>query len=112
MITVYGNKIAVNALKDEAEAGKIVEWLKREINKAWEKREEIQPSFDDLPRPQVMEILKMLPKTNCQECGEPTCMVFSVAVTEGVKGAEDCPLMSTESQEKLKDYLKRFHLDF
>ncbi|MGC1403814.1 MAG: (Fe-S)-binding protein [Thermodesulfobacteriota bacterium] len=112
LITVHGNKIAINALKDEAEAGKIVEWLKREINEAWDKRDEIEPSHDSLPRPQVFEVLKMLPKTNCRECGEPTCMVFAVAVTEGVKGAEDCPPMSNESREKLRDYLKRFHLDF
>jgi ArsR family metal-binding transcriptional regulator len=38
LIPVYGKKIAINALEDEAKAGKIVEWLKREINEAWEKR--------------------------------------------------------------------------
>ena len=35
LITVHGRKIAVNALKDEDEARKIVEWLKRELNDAW-----------------------------------------------------------------------------
>ena len=112
LITVHGNKIAINALKDEAEAGKIVEWLKREINEAWEKRDEIEPSYESLPRPQVFEVLKMLPKTNCRECGEPTCMVFAVAVTEGVKGAEDCPPLTDEGKAKLQDYLSRFRLDF
>ena len=62
LITVHGNKIAINALKDEAEAGKIVEWLKREINEAWEKRDEIEPSYESQPRPQVFEVLKMLPE--------------------------------------------------
>jgi ArsR family metal-binding transcriptional regulator len=112
LITVHSNKIAINALKDEAEAAKIVEWLKREINEAWEKRDEIEPSYEDQPRPRVMEILKLLPKTNCRECGEPTCMVFAVALTEGVKGAEDCPPLSQTGREKLQDYLKPFHLDF
>lgn len=112
LITVHGNKIAINALKDEAEASKIVEWLKREINKAWKKRDEIEPSYESLPRPQVFEVLKMLPKTNCRECGQPTCMVFAVAVTEGVKGVEDCPPLNNESREKLQGYLNRFHLDF
>jgi len=32
LITVHGKKIAVNALKDEKEAVKIIEWLKNEIN--------------------------------------------------------------------------------
>jgi ArsR family metal-binding transcriptional regulator len=112
LITVHGNKMAINALKDEAEAGKIVEWLKREINEAWEKREEIEPSYESQPRPKVLEILRMLPKTNCRECGEPTCMVFAVALTEGVKGAEDCPPLSTEGRVKLQAYLSRFPLDF
>ena len=112
LITVHGDKIAVNALKDEAEARKIIEWLKREINEAWEKREEIEPSYESLPRPQVMPILKLLPKTNCRECGEPTCMVFAVSVTEGIKGAEGCPPLSQENKSKLELYLSPFKLDY
>jgi ArsR family metal-binding transcriptional regulator len=111
LITVHGNKIAVNALKDEEEARKIVEWLKREINEAWEKRHEIEPSYECLPRPQVMQILKLLPKTNCRQCGEPTCMVFAVAITEGVKGAEDCPPLEEENKKRLNEYLAPFKLD-
>lgn len=111
LITVHGDKIAVNALKDEGEARKIVEWLKREINEAWEKKDEIEPSYESLPRPQVMQILRLLPKTNCRECGEPTCMVFAVSVTEGIKGAEDCPPLSQENKDKLEIYLSPFKLD-
>jgi ArsR family metal-binding transcriptional regulator len=112
LITVHGDKIAINALKDEGEARKIVEWLKREINEAWEKRDEIEPSYQSLPRPQVMQILRMLPKTNCRECGEPTCMVFAVSVTDGIKGVEDCPPLSPENKNKLEEYLAPFKLDF
>ncbi len=112
LVTVHPDKIAINALKDEDEADKILEWLKREINEAWEKRDAIEPSYESLPRPKVFEVLKMLPKTNCRECGEPTCMVFAVAVTEGVKGAEDCSPLTQEGKAKLQDYLTRFRLDF
>jgi ArsR family metal-binding transcriptional regulator len=111
LITVHGNKIAINALKDETEAAKIVEWLKREINEAWARRDEIEPSYESQPQPQVFQILKLLPKTNCRECGEPTCMVFAVAVTEGIKGAEDCPPLSLESRKKLSEYMATFKLD-
>lgn len=111
LITVHGDKIAINALKDALEARKIVEWLKREINEAWEKREEIEPSFESLPRPQVLPILKLLPKTNCRLCGDPTCLVFAVSLTEGIKGVEDCPPLSSESRLKLGAYLSPFHLE-
>lgn len=108
LITVHGRKIAVNALKDESEAEKIVQWLKKEINEAWEKRAEIIPSFESEPQPQMMQILKLLPKTNCGMCGEPTCMVFAVKATEGVKEAADCPPLNPEAARSMTEYLARF----
>jgi ArsR family metal-binding transcriptional regulator len=111
LITVYGRKIAINAIKDENEALKIVEWIKREINDAWEKRDEIEPSYEGMPRPKVIEILKLLPKTNCQECDAPTCMVFATLVAEGGKDASDCPDLSDDNREKLTEYMEPFQLD-
>lgn len=110
LITVHGRKIAVNALKDEAEARKIVEWLKSEINDAWEKRDRIVPSFKGAPRPQLIEILRLLPKTNCKACGEPTCMVFATRLAEGAKGVDVCEPLTSEQRLKLENYLSRFNL--
>jgi ArsR family metal-binding transcriptional regulator len=90
---VHAQKIAVNALKDENEARKIVEWIIREINDAWGKRDAIEPCYEGMLKHKVIEILKLLPKTNCKECGSPTCMVFSTLVAEGVKDSEDCPCL-------------------
>ena len=110
LITVYGRKIAINAIKDENEALKIVEWIKREINDAWAKRDEVEPSYEGVPRPKLIEILKLLPKTNCKECGFPTCMVFATLVVEGGKDASDCPALSDENREKLNSYIEPFQL--
>jgi ArsR family metal-binding transcriptional regulator len=111
LIAVHGRKIAVNALKDKAEAEKIIEWLKGEINRAWEKRNDITPCYERLPKPGVLEILKLLPKTNCQKCGDLTCMVFAARVAEGAKGAEDCPSLGAEEKRKLNVYMGPFQLD-
>jgi len=111
IITVHPQLIAVNALKDEAEAVKILEWLKREINEAWENRANIEPCYTGLPRPQLLEILKLLPRTNCKKCGQPTCMVFAALAVEGGKGTEDCPELSPEKAEALGAYLGRFFKD-
>ena len=112
LITVHPRKIAVNALKDEVEAENILEWLKREINESWEKRAEIEPMYGGAPRPKLLEILKILPKTNCQECGQSTCMVFSSLLLEGVKGVDDCPSLDDQGRERLEVYLGQFNLDF
>ena len=111
LLTVHGDKIAVNALKDEAEARKIVAWLQREINAAWERREAITPRYEGLPRPQVIRILERLPRTNCRECGEPTCMVFATRVAEGAKGSDDCPSLSSSAKAGLDAYMKPYALD-
>jgi ArsR family metal-binding transcriptional regulator len=108
LITVHSRKIAVNALKDEEEARKIVEWLKREINAAWEERARIVPSYKGTPRPQLIEILKLLPKTNCRKCGEPTCMVFAVRMAEGAKTAEACTALDASHRLKVEGYMSRF----
>lgn len=110
LITVHSRRIAVNALKDEAEARKIVEWLKREINDAWQNREGIVPSFKGAPRPQLIEILKRLPRTNCRACGEPTCMVFAARLAEGAKCIEACPPLTDGQRQALEGYMACFNL--
>jgi ArsR family metal-binding transcriptional regulator len=111
LITVHSRKIAINALKDEEEATKILEWLKREINAVWESREDIEPSYESAPNPKILEILKLLPKTNCRECGQTTCMVFASMVAEGAKGPEDCISLDDSNSKKLAEYMSQFRFN-
>ncbi len=111
LIALHAREIFVNALEDEAQAEKILQWLKKEVNEAWEKREEIEPSFESPAVPQMMEILRLLPKTNCGECGEPTCTVFALRAAEGVKGPDHCPKLDAGNKARLEAYLGQFHFD-
>ncbi|MFP7753358.1 DUF3786 domain-containing protein [Thermodesulfobacteriota bacterium B35] len=38
-----------------------------------------------------LDFLKYTPKTNCGECGQPTCLAFAVAVTKGGADPARCP---------------------
>ena len=111
LMTIHSRKIAINALKDEEEAEKILMWLKDTINDTWDRHDELAPSYESAPQPVLFEILKLLPKSNCRECGEPTCMVFAARAVEGVKGHNDCPPLEAENREKLKKYLSQFHFE-
>jgi ArsR family metal-binding transcriptional regulator len=108
LIAVHSRKIAINALKDEEEADKIASWLSKEINRTWDRREKIEPSYSVPPKPQVIEILKLLPKTNCKECGQQTCIVFASLVAEGAYGPEGCRPISEVNKVKLEDYLGQY----
>ena len=58
-----------------------------------------------------LEIFKLLPKTNCRECGQPTCMVFASLVAQGAKGPEDCPELAEQPAEDLLSYMAQFSFD-
>jgi len=51
----------------------------------------------------VVQVLRHLPKPNCKECGEPTCMVFAAKLLKNEKQLEDCkPLFANEFADKLQ----------
>ena len=108
IIKVGSKEIAINALKDGQEADRILEWLKTEINRVWENRDLITPSYTGKTRPKLMDILRLLPKSNCKKCGQPTCMVFAAQLMEGGRGADQCPDINGYNREKLIKYLERF----
>lgn len=50
-----------------------------------------------------MAIYKNLPRTNCKECGFPTCMAFAMQVAAKQKALTDCPQLSEEAKGELAD---------
>jgi len=50
-----------------------------------------------------LEIFKKLPKTNCKECGFPTCLAFAMQLAAGKVELEKCPHISDEVKEALSE---------
>ncbi len=48
----------------------------------------------------LMEIFKLLDKSNCRKCNKPTCMAFAAAVFQGQKQLDDCPHLDPETLER------------
>src|SRR5512133_3155507 len=42
-----------------------------------------------------IDVYKLLPKTNCQECHESNCMAFATRVVNGELVLTDCPPLDT-----------------
>ncbi|HON81767.1 MAG TPA: acetyl-CoA decarbonylase/synthase complex subunit gamma [Methanoregulaceae archaeon] len=49
----------------------------------------------------ALDIYKLLPKKNCKECGEPTCLTFAMKLAGGKVKPEDCPYLDEEVRELL-----------
>jgi len=50
-----------------------------------------------------MQIYKNLPKTNCKDCGLPTCMAFAMQVAAKQRALTDCPHISAEAEAALSE---------
>lgn len=50
-----------------------------------------------------MQIYKLLPRTNCKECGFQTCMAFAMQVAAKQKALTDCPPISKEALESMSE---------
>lgn len=50
-----------------------------------------------------IQIYKMLPQTNCKECGFPTCLAFAMKLAAKQADLAKCPYVSDEAREKLAE---------
>jgi ArsR family metal-binding transcriptional regulator len=111
LLTIHGRKIAVNALRDEAEAHAVLEWIKEQINNAWQNRDTIIPKYDGAGKAHPLTIYKLLPRTNCKACGLPTCMAFAALAATGAAGTDQCLPLLEPGKSRLQDYLAAFHFE-
>ncbi len=49
----------------------------------------------------ALDIYKLLPKKNCKECGEPTCLTFAMKLASGKVKPEECPYLDDKVKEIL-----------
>ncbi len=50
-----------------------------------------------------IQIFKFLPKTNCKECGIPTCLAFAMNLASGKAKLENCPYLSEDARQTLTE---------
>ncbi|MBP5394412.1 MAG: acetyl-CoA decarbonylase/synthase complex subunit gamma, partial [Candidatus Methanomethylophilaceae archaeon] len=53
--------------------------------------------------PTAIEFFKLLPKTNCKDCGQPTCLAFAMQLANQKAKIEDCPHVQQEAKDALAE---------
>lgn len=87
-------EILISNISERPEAVALARAMIDKVNKIWEDRQNIEPSYDSWEKPKVLDILKLLPGSSCKECGVPTCMAFAAKLSEGKAKLEECPPMA------------------
>jgi ArsR family metal-binding transcriptional regulator len=111
-ITLHAREIAIRGARDLEESHALLKWIQGQINDTYERRDRITPRYASQAGLKVMEILKLLPMTNCKACGYATCMAYAAALREGEISLNDCMPLREEKYrakgEKLQAYLESF----
>ncbi len=69
-IAFHAYEIGTSNAEDREAASQEVESLVKLVNRTWERRAEITPNYETHQRPTPMAVCKLLPQTNCRQCGE------------------------------------------
>jgi ArsR family metal-binding transcriptional regulator len=107
LITLHANHVTMTLIEDEREAYEVLNWLKDLINETYEKKDQIEPNYTDGGQLKPSDIQKLLPGTNCRECGFRTCLAFAFKlVDEKIEIAKCTPLFLDQFKEKRKVLLE------
>ena len=89
-LTLYPDKVYITQVRDVDVGVEVLAALKDAINATWEKREELVAMTVTRRAPRWLDILTLLPQTNCKQCGEATCMAFAAALLQQMRTLEEC----------------------
>jgi ArsR family metal-binding transcriptional regulator len=93
-------EIKAGPVRDREEAHRLAEKVVSLMNDVWSRRDQIEPSYHRRTVPDLMSIYRLLPRTNCRECGFATCMAFAAALRRRRTTLACCPVLSSPDREE------------
>ena len=81
------------------------------VNETWDRRAEIEPDFKTRQRPAAMALFRLLPQTNCRQCGQPTCFTYALQLAASQISLESCPAIFEEGREPSLAGLRELLID-
>ena len=103
MITLEPAKLILIKALNDTDARQVLDWLKELINHTAIHKAEIEPLHESKQRPHPLELFTFLPRINCGQCGETTCLAFAALLFAGLQSLENCkPLFTDDYKEHHK----------
>ena len=102
IITVQGDTLSATQMENESDAYEFLEQFQIIVNDTADNKAHITPLNKQRERLKPFELYRYLPKTNCQSCGEATCMAFATKLVDGSQKLDRCTLL--KEQENSLNY--------
>jgi ArsR family metal-binding transcriptional regulator len=110
-LAFHAYEVAVSNEEDREGAERELQGLIDLINSTWQHRGEIAPDHQTHQRPTSMAIYKLLPRTNCKQCGEATCYAFALKLAASQKKLSDCSPLTEAPHAKNAAALEALLID-
>jgi ArsR family metal-binding transcriptional regulator len=102
LVAFHADRVAVSNVIDRVEAINELDRMIDLVNRTWDRSAEIMPDFRAQKRPPPMVIFQQLPRTNCRECGQATCMAFAFGLSQGDQAIEECLALTSDQRAALE----------
>lgn len=90
-ITLLSREVQITNVADVDEGLALFAALVEAINTTWANRDALAAATGHRRAVRPLDVYALLPQTNCQQCGEATCMAFAFALLQGNHSPDECP---------------------
>jgi ArsR family metal-binding transcriptional regulator len=90
ILTFYPHVAVMAKVDDEEDAKAQLLWFQQLCNDTWRRRGEITPCHQPRRLLGPLDVFALLPRLNCKECGEATCIAFAFALLLGGRSLSEC----------------------
>jgi len=97
--------IRLGMVPDPTNVTPVIEEVTALVNRVWRERDRIEPRYAERKLPPVFELYRMLPGTNCKECGYQTCLAFAADLRAGAVTPDRCPRLSEPEYREKRENL-------
>lgn len=97
---LYPTEGVFTPVRNRDDAFAFLEDLLATLQRISHKRDELIPDHRTCSRISTVEVLKMLPQTNCGRCGFSTCLAFAAALSRQETLQIKCPYLPKPVEEK------------
>lgn len=100
-VVLHPDRVVVGQLREVDSAEDILNTVVAFIDHIHNHKKNLKPEYTTKELPQPKEVYALLPQTNCGDCGEATCIAFTVKLIKGEKRVEECPHLASEYAGKI-----------
>lgn len=96
-LTIYPDKVYLTQIANEPQGRQVLKDLADAINAVWEHRSDLIAVTQPKRAPNHLDIWQLLPRTNCKQCGEASCLAFAVSLIQHTHSIDECPTLHIDA---------------